>query len=75
MRHNKSGRKFSLDPDVRKAMLRNMSDSLIANGRITQDVKLFHGSGPKRLLQGCLVSMQKPSRQGTAVTHVSPSAV
>ena len=38
MRHNKSGRKFSLDPDVRKAMLRNMSDSLIANGRIKTTV-------------------------------------
>jgi large subunit ribosomal protein L17 len=38
MRHNNSGRKFSLDPDVRKAMLRNISDSLIMNGRIKTTV-------------------------------------
>jgi large subunit ribosomal protein L17 len=38
MRHGNSGRKFSLDPDVRKAMLRNISDSLIMNGRIKTTV-------------------------------------
>jgi large subunit ribosomal protein L17 len=38
MRHGNSGRKFSLEPDVRKAMLRNISDSLVANGRIKTTV-------------------------------------
>jgi len=38
MRHGNSGRKFSLEPDVRKAMLRNISDSLVANGKIKTTV-------------------------------------
>ena len=38
MRHGNSGRKFSMTPDVRKAMLRNISDSLIMNGRIKTTV-------------------------------------
>lgn len=38
MRHGNSGRKFSLEPDVRKAMLRNISDSLVMNGRIKTTV-------------------------------------
>jgi len=38
MRHGNSGRKFSMTPDVRKAMLRNISDSLIQNGRIKTTV-------------------------------------
>jgi len=38
MRHGNSGRKFSLEPDVRKAMLRNISDSLIVNGKIKTTV-------------------------------------
>ena len=38
MRHGNSGRKFSLDPDVRKAMLRNISDSLVARGKIKTTV-------------------------------------
>ena len=38
MRHGNSGRKFSLEPDVRKAMLRNISDSLVVNGKIKTTV-------------------------------------
>ena len=38
MRHNKSGRKFSVTPDVRKALLRNITDSLVAKGRIKTTV-------------------------------------
>jgi len=38
MRHNKSGRKLSMESDVRKAMLRNMTDSLIVHGRIKTTV-------------------------------------
>lgn len=38
MRHNKSGRKFSVTPDVRKALLRNITDSLVARGRIKTTV-------------------------------------
>ena len=34
MRHNKSGRKLSLESAERKALFRNMTDSLISNGRI-----------------------------------------
>ncbi len=38
MRHNKSGRKFSLTPDARKALLRSITDSLVAKGRIKTTV-------------------------------------
>ena len=38
MRHGKSGRKFSLESAERKALFRNMTDSLIANGRIRTTV-------------------------------------
>lgn len=38
MRHNKSGRKFSVCPDVRKAMLRNVTDALVVKGRIKTTV-------------------------------------
>jgi large subunit ribosomal protein L17 len=34
MRHNKSGRKLSLESAERKALFRNMTDSLISKGRI-----------------------------------------
>jgi len=38
MRHGKSGRKFSVTPDVRKALLRGITDSLVAKGRIKTTV-------------------------------------
>ena len=35
MRHLKAGRKFNRDTDHRKALMRNLSTSLLESGRIT----------------------------------------
>ena len=35
MRHQKSGRRFNRDTDHRKALMRNLSTSLLESGRIT----------------------------------------
>ncbi len=35
MRHKKSGRRFNRDTDARKALMRNLSTSLLESGRIT----------------------------------------